>query len=340
MTQPYGAFYPTPNSSWTITNNIDMVTNKIINADNSESPRPGTTPTVTVSANPTSVSSGGSSTLTWSSTNATSCTASGGWSGKKATSASQILSNLTSTATFTLTCSGAGGTGSSSATITVTGGGDTTPPSTPTGLTATAISSSQINLSWTASTDNVGVTGYKIFRDGVQVGTSATDSFSSTGLAASTVYSYTVSANDAAGNNSAQSSATGAITSSAGAQSIAVGNRVVTTANLNVRQSASASATKLGTESIGALGTVVGGPTTAGGYTWWQINYDNGISGWSISTYLLAATANTSPAVGMAVPAQGNLTLIQQQLQQVQTLTLQLQSLQSQMAGAGASLGN
>ena len=217
---------------------------------------------------------------------------------------------------------------------------DTTPPSTPAGLTATAVSSSQINLSWTASTDNVGVTGYKIFRDGVQVGTSATNSFSNTGLAASTVYSYTVSANDAAGNNCARQPRLVLLRLSAGSQSIAVGSRVVTTANLNVRQSASASATKLGTESIGALGTVVGGPTSAGGYTWWQVNYDNAISGWSISTYLLPAAANASPAVGMAQPTNGSFTLIQQLLKQVQALSLQLQSLQSQMAGAGATLGN
>ena len=173
-----------------------------------------------------------------------------GWSGAKATSGTQTLTNLTTTATYSITCTGAGGASlrRQDATVTVGPPPDTTPPSTPANLTATAVSSSQINLSWTASTDNVGVTGYKIFRDGVQVGTSATNSYSNTGLAASTVYSYTVSAYDAAGNNSAQSSATGAITSSAGSQSIAVGSRVVTTANLNVRQSASASATKLGTE--------------------------------------------------------------------------------------------
>jgi hypothetical protein len=77
-------------------------------------------PTVTLSAFPTSVTSGGSSTLTWSSTNAPSCTASGGWSGAKATSGSQTLTNLTTTATYTLTCTGAGGgTASASATVTV-----------------------------------------------------------------------------------------------------------------------------------------------------------------------------------------------------------------------------
>ncbi len=96
------------------------------------------------------------------------------------------------------------------------GGGDTTPPSTPTNLAATAVSSSQINLSWTASTDNVGVTGYKIFRGGVQVGTATTNSYSDTGLSPSTSYSYTVSAFDAAGNNSGNSNTASATTQSGG----------------------------------------------------------------------------------------------------------------------------
>ncbi|MDP3899712.1 MAG: LamG-like jellyroll fold domain-containing protein [bacterium] len=84
---------------------------------------------------------------------------------------------------------------------------DTTAPSIPTGLTATAISSSQINLSWTASTDSVGVTGYRVYRNGSQIGTvTSGTSYSSSGLSASTQYSYTVAAYDAAGNVSAQSS--------------------------------------------------------------------------------------------------------------------------------------
>ncbi|MGO9932943.1 MAG: fibronectin type III domain-containing protein [Steroidobacteraceae bacterium] len=89
---------------------------------------------------------------------------------------------------------------------------DTTPPSVPTGLSATAVSSTQINLSWTASTDNVGVTGYDVFRNGTQVGTTTTTSYQDTGLTASTTYSYTVAAYDAAGNVSAQSTAATATT--------------------------------------------------------------------------------------------------------------------------------
>jgi hypothetical protein len=65
------------------------------------------------------VSNGGSSTVTWSTTNATSCTASGGWSGSRATSGSVSTGALSATTTFTLNCSGAGGSTSKSATVTV-----------------------------------------------------------------------------------------------------------------------------------------------------------------------------------------------------------------------------
>jgi chitodextrinase len=88
----------------------------------------------------------------------------------------------------------------------------TTPPSVPTNVTATPVSSSQINLSWTASTDSVGVTGYKVFRNGVQAGTTTAISYADMNLAPATTYSYTVAAFDAAGNVSAQSTAASATT--------------------------------------------------------------------------------------------------------------------------------
>lgn len=94
---------------------------------------------------------------------------------------------------------------------------DTTAPSQPTGLSATAISSSQINLSWNASTDNVGVTGYNVFRNGTQITTVSGTSFQNTGLSAGTAYSYTVAAYDATGNISGQS-----VTASATTQTITI----------------------------------------------------------------------------------------------------------------------
>src|SRR5438309_533281 len=99
-----------------------------------------------------------------------------------------------------------------SVTVTAPPPPDTTPPLVPTGLTASAVSSSQINLSWTASSDNVGVSGYRVYRGGTQIATTSTTSFANTGLSASTTYSYTVAAYDAAGNVSAQSSSASATT--------------------------------------------------------------------------------------------------------------------------------
>jgi len=93
---------------------------------------------------------------------------------------------------------------------------DTTVPSVPAGLTATAASCSQVNLSWTASTDTggSGLAGYKVYRNGVQITTTALTSYSNTGLAASTSYAFTVAAYDNAGNTSAQSTAASATTPS------------------------------------------------------------------------------------------------------------------------------
>jgi hypothetical protein len=89
---------------------------------------PAPAPTVTLAANPVGVTTGGSSTLTWSSTNATGCTAGGAWSGTKALSGSHVLSGLAETSSYTLTCTGLGGSEGKSVTITV---------SAPEGLTLT-----------------------------------------------------------------------------------------------------------------------------------------------------------------------------------------------------------
>src|ERR1022692_398477 len=89
------------------------------------------------------------------------------------------------------------------------GGGDTQPPTTPTGLTATSVTASAVSLSWTASTDNVGVAGYTVYRNGTAIGTTGgtTTTYTDSTVAPSTSYSYTVDAFDAAGNHSPQSSA-------------------------------------------------------------------------------------------------------------------------------------
>jgi len=82
------------------------------------------------------------------------------------------------------------------------GSDDTTSPTAPIGLTGTATSATAINLTWTAASDNVAVTGYRIFRNGNHVGTvtAPATTYTDTGLTTGTTYSYTVTAVDAAGN--------------------------------------------------------------------------------------------------------------------------------------------
>ena len=78
--------------------------------------------------------------------------------------------------------------------------GDTQAPSTPSNLAVTGVTTSTVSLSWNASTDNVGVTGYNVFRGATNVGTVAGTTYQDTGLAEGTTYQYTVNAIDAAGN--------------------------------------------------------------------------------------------------------------------------------------------
>jgi hypothetical protein len=139
--------------------------------------------TVTLSANPTSVAGGVASTLTWSSTNATSCTASGGWSGALATSGSQSTGALTATTSYSLTCTGAGGTSNvATATVTVPGTPTATFAANPTSVAGGAAST----LTW-SSTNAMSCTA-----SGGWSGALATSGSQSTGaLTATTSYSLT-----------------------------------------------------------------------------------------------------------------------------------------------------
>lgn len=92
------------------------------------------------------------------------------------------------------------------------GSGDTQPPTAPAGLAVTGTTSSSASLSWSPSTDNVGVTGYHVYRAGTLVGSTAGTSYTDTGLSAATAYSYTVKAYDAAGNLSPASNTATATT--------------------------------------------------------------------------------------------------------------------------------
>jgi len=91
-------------------------------------------------------------------------------------------------------------------TVNITQGtADTQPPTAPTGLTASNVTQTTLTLTWNASTDNVGVTGYDVYANGSLLGTVTGTSANVTGLTAGTTYSFYVKAKDAAGNVSAAS---------------------------------------------------------------------------------------------------------------------------------------
>ncbi len=111
--------------------------------------------------------------------------------------------------TVSLTVTGPGGSNTKTSTgyINVSASVDSTPPSALASLSASASGSTAVNLSWTAATDNVGVTGYRVERcqgsgctSFVQIATPTGTTFGDSGLAASTTYQYRVRATDAAGN--------------------------------------------------------------------------------------------------------------------------------------------
>jgi hypothetical protein len=144
---------------------------------------PPPAPTVSLSANPLSVNYNGSSTLSWSSTNATSCTASGDWSGSKATSGSQTRSSLTTTSTFILTCTGAGGSATRSVTVSVApqgiGTADLSWMAPSTNEDGSALMLASFNIYWGTSSGNL----QKI----ASVSASQT-AYTATGLSAGTHY--------------------------------------------------------------------------------------------------------------------------------------------------------
>lgn len=90
---------------------------------------------------------------------------------------------------------------------------ETSAPTAPTGLAASGITQTSTVLNWNASTDNVSVAGYEVYRNGVKVTTTTSRTYTNTGLTAGTTYSYYVIAYDAAGNKSPQSTTIQAATS-------------------------------------------------------------------------------------------------------------------------------
>jgi uncharacterized protein YkwD len=177
-------------------------------------PQPGSTappssvPTVTsFLGTPSSIVAGQSATLSWSVAGATSVTITGGI-GTVSSTGSQLVAPAQTT-TYTLTASNSAGSATAQVTVSVTAVPtvDNTPPSVPTLTSAVAKSATEVDLSWAASTDNVGVAGYQVLRNGSVIGSTAasTLSMADTTVVPGTSYTYAVRAFDAAGNYSAAS---------------------------------------------------------------------------------------------------------------------------------------
>ncbi|HSX34436.1 MAG TPA: Ig-like domain-containing protein [Candidatus Saccharimonadales bacterium] len=160
--------------------------------------------------------------------------------------------------------------------VTVTTPGDTTAPSVPGSLTATPLSATQVALSWTASTDNVSVARYTVWRNGVSLGTVTTPGYTDTTAAANTTYNYTVTAQDPSGNNSAASN-TATITTP-NAQTLAVDVQVVKHGTSAATTVVSPAITTTGTNELLVAFVSSDGPSgsgtssfsgvTGGGLTW------------------------------------------------------------------------
>ncbi|MBB5868247.1 streptogrisin C [Allocatelliglobosispora scoriae] len=134
-------------------------------------------------------------------------------------STSATVSGLAASTSYTFTVKArdaAGNTSAASGAVTATtqpgGGGDTQAPTVPGNLRSTGTTASSVSLAWNASTDNVGVTAYDIYQGSSVVASGASTSATVSGLAASTSYTFTVKARDAAGNVSAASGAVTATT--------------------------------------------------------------------------------------------------------------------------------
>ena len=195
---------------------------------------------------------------------------------------------------------------------------DTTPPTVPSGLTVTSTTTSTVSLSWTASTDNVGVTGYKIYRAGVQVGTSAVPDYTDASLTPSTTYAYTVSAFDAAGNNSAPSTAVQATTQTppdTTPPSVPIGLTVTGTTTSSVSLAWTASTDNIGVAGYAIfragvqIGTSVAvsytdtGLTPATNYTYSVAAFDAAGNNSSQTMSVSATTGGALPTVSVTLPA-------------------------------------
>ncbi len=142
---------------------------------------------------------------------------------------------------------------------------DLVAPTAPSGLTASNVGQTSLNLSWAASTDNVGVSSYNIFRNGVLLSSSLTNTYTDNNVVPSTTYSYLVSALDADGNESLKSQQLN-VTTLAPSANLAL-NKPTSSSNFEGNKYSS-----LAVDGINSLSSWWG----ANPYSqWWQVDLQN-----------------------------------------------------------------
>ena len=190
-----GDFTGSGKPSLALTNSLDLDITVMLNRlPVPASPRP----TVTLGINPVRVAQGGAATLTWSSTNASGCTAGGDWSGAKAASGSQSLTAaVAGTLAYTMTCTGPGGTANASTTLTVTPTGAPAPTVTLAATPQNVTLGQSVTLTW-SSTNATGCTAA-----GGWTGTRSTSGKTSVTPAETGSASYTLECTGAGGTASA-----------------------------------------------------------------------------------------------------------------------------------------
>ncbi len=188
---------------------------------------------------------------------------------------------------------------SNTATATPVAPADTTAPSAPASLTATA-GNTQAQVAWNAASDNVAVTGYRVYRNGTQVASPTGTSWTNTGLTNGTSYSYTVKAIDAAGNLSA-------VSNTASATPVAPGDTTAPSAPASLTATAGNGQVQVAwnaaTDNVAVTGyrvyrgsTLVASPT---GTSWTNTGLTNGTS-YSYTVKAIDAAGNLSAASNTA----------------------------------------
>ncbi|NBC68376.1 hypothetical protein GT003_05125 [Paenibacillus sacheonensis] len=179
--------------------------------------------------------------------------------------------------TFTVKAKDAAGNVSSASnalSVTTNASSDTQAPTAPSSLTSPSKTATSVNLSWTASTDNVGVTGYDVYNGSTLAGTTAGTTFTVSGLTASTAYTFSVKAKDAAGNVSSASNALSVTTSAASGGSGSVTREYWTGVSGTSVSTIPTGTTPSGTDTL----TSLEGPTN------WADNYGDRIRGYITPT--------------------------------------------------------